>query len=462
MAFKDIVRDVLMEYSSELRLPFDDDYFKNKNYLEQYKDWLEDFGKYGSLPPSRLDFWSEAEKAVKVIVGNKMLQDYNRYFNGGLSYDKLLKKFKSIVGNNLIVGNGNNIYVERQVVIDGFASSYDDSDKNGKDSSQFYKSLVDFYNGNVGGCWTYKDGNAESYCSMNSGDVITLKGFIRVDDIDFVQTIFLNIQYHSEHEIRVKPNAKIELHEVVFNNEYKIPLKGNLIVSATYFGDNIGYNGEYAIVNDEFGKYGLMDRNGNILSAEDAFRKALSKGIAIDEIADGFQSFGDGMRVGDFHGKCFLVDDNGNIVGDSLFDSIRHFDDGLYMVRKDGKCAIVNKQGENAINGNEWFDEIYSFDKGYAKVIKGGFYSFIDKNCNLIANGNLWIKNGIVSMKLNSNYFYMQYNSRKYMFDVQGQFYDYYTEEPIKSPFEVTNENKSFISKILREEIVDYLKCDIK
>lgn len=54
---KKIVKNLLQEYSVDQRLPFDDDYFKNKNYLEQYTDWLEDFGQYGELPPSKLDFW---------------------------------------------------------------------------------------------------------------------------------------------------------------------------------------------------------------------------------------------------------------------------------------------------------------------------------------------------------------------------------------------------------------------
>ena len=57
---KNIIREsiyrLLNEYSSEQRLPFDDDKFKNKNYLEQYADWLEDFGKYGKLPPSKMNF----------------------------------------------------------------------------------------------------------------------------------------------------------------------------------------------------------------------------------------------------------------------------------------------------------------------------------------------------------------------------------------------------------------------
>lgn len=65
--FENVVNNVLKEYSSDQRLPFDDDQFKNKNYLEQYTDWLEDFGKYGTLPPSKLDFWSEIERATKYI-----------------------------------------------------------------------------------------------------------------------------------------------------------------------------------------------------------------------------------------------------------------------------------------------------------------------------------------------------------------------------------------------------------
>ena len=33
---KHIPRNILTEYSADQRLPFDDDKFKNKNYLEQY------------------------------------------------------------------------------------------------------------------------------------------------------------------------------------------------------------------------------------------------------------------------------------------------------------------------------------------------------------------------------------------------------------------------------------------
>ena len=51
--------NILNEYHAEQRLPFDDKFYGKKNQLEQYKDWLEDFGKYGELPPSSLNFYDE-------------------------------------------------------------------------------------------------------------------------------------------------------------------------------------------------------------------------------------------------------------------------------------------------------------------------------------------------------------------------------------------------------------------
>ena len=38
---KTVSKLLLKEYGAEQRLPFDDDQFKNKNYFEQYFDWLE-------------------------------------------------------------------------------------------------------------------------------------------------------------------------------------------------------------------------------------------------------------------------------------------------------------------------------------------------------------------------------------------------------------------------------------
>ena len=208
--FENIVNKVLQEYSADQRLPFDDDYFKNKNYLEQYTDWLEDFGKYGTLPPSKLEFWDEVNKAIKYIFESKIYEKYDLELNI-YGENELLEKLVEIIHNNLSFDENGNLYVERQVRIEGSAKHYNKSTFDNYDPKILYNNLVDNYNNNVGGCWSYNKGGSKAYCSKEEGDIITLKGYIRIDDIDFVKTVLLNYRYPNEHEIRVKPNAKVEL-----------------------------------------------------------------------------------------------------------------------------------------------------------------------------------------------------------------------------------------------------------
>ena len=58
------IKGYINEYYADQRLPFDDDFYGKKNQMEQYVDWLEDFGKYGNLPPSTLNFKEEVNKAL--------------------------------------------------------------------------------------------------------------------------------------------------------------------------------------------------------------------------------------------------------------------------------------------------------------------------------------------------------------------------------------------------------------
>ena len=59
------INKILQEYHVDQRLPFDDDFYGKKNQLEQYVDWLEDFGKYGELPPSSLNFKEELIRTIE-------------------------------------------------------------------------------------------------------------------------------------------------------------------------------------------------------------------------------------------------------------------------------------------------------------------------------------------------------------------------------------------------------------
>lgn len=384
---KKIIREsiyrLLNEYSSEQRLPFDDDKFKNKNYLEQYTDWLEDFGKYGKLPPSKANFWDELRKAIQIIIDDDLknrkghsLDDYNDIEH---SFNVL---YKERIGPYLQFNSDGNIYVERAVQIRGSAFSYNDSDENGKDPMQLYNSLVKNYNHNVGGCWAFREGKAEAYCSDYEGDIILLRGYIRVEDIDMIKTALLNYNC-DEFEIRVKPNAKVELFEGLFfggHKKYNIPLRGTLVVSASYFGNNGKYHGEYAPIDDGFGRtHTFMDREGNIHdSLGDMIRHLLSQGKSIDGISDSITPIGGGLYKLLMNSRFTIVDKYGNLFddGNTWLRQVGDVHDGCAAIqRDDGKWSFINSNNQQI---GDWYHHVQDFHDGVAIVFND------DRRCTLI------------------------------------------------------------------------------
>lgn len=408
-----ILRTILKEYSADQRLPFDNDKFKNKNYFEQYMDWLEDFGKYGTLPPSKLDFWKEVRTAIEHILKNKL----HGRFDFGLEDkdpEEIMNEFARIVGRNLILTDDNKIYVERNVVIGGTASDYDMSEK-GKDPKYLFNTLVSNYQNNVGGCWSYKHGGAESYCSTNSGDSIIMKGYIRTDDIDFIKTVLLNFHYKSEHEIRVKPNAKIELFEVSFNCKYKLPLKSHLIVNATYFGNNAGYSGDYATIDDGFGNLSFIDRKGNKVSYENmvkAMNDKLIKGVPPENLFQETYTLENGLIKVVFFDRYSFIGHDKRLTSDGKvwFDYVDDFYNSFSRVRSGNKWSYVNSDGKLIGDGNLWFDNVDYFSDSFAIVTLDGKYSLINANGELFEHGNVWFDNinktslSIFLVKLNNKF----------------------------------------------------------
>lgn len=432
--FENIVNNILNEYSADQRLPFDDDYFKNKNYLEQYTDWLEDFGKYGTLPPSKLDFWDEIKKAIKHIIDNKL---HGRYDLGLEGYDEndILNQLLHIIGNNVHITNGNKIYVERKVTLSGFADDYDQS-VFGKDPQYLFKHLVTSYQNNVGGCWCYKQGGADSYCSTTNGDSIILKGYIRNEDIDFVKTVLLNFHYKDEHEIRVKPNAKIELFNVMFNCKYKIPLKGHLIVTSTYFGNNSGYIGDYALVDDGFGNMNYIDRQGNIIKFDEFIKiinSKLSDGVKPEDLFNDVERLSNGLIKVQFQNKFSFIGKNNTLIygGKYWFDYIDSFHQSFARIRMGKKWTLINSNGNLIGDGKYWFDYVGDFSQNLCYVKLGDKSSVINQDGKLVDDGNIlfdsiqFFKNGFVKGNVGNKALIINQNGdiiSKYQFDEVSEF----------------------------------------
>lgn len=379
---KTVSKLLLKEYGAEQRLPFDDDRFKNKNYFEQYLDWLEDFGKYGKLSPSNDDFWKEIKRAVEYIIENNIGKDKGlaifgeepqKFFNE-LKYD--------IIKNYLSFNEDGNLYIERQIIIDGSIQQYDKSDNKRTDPKVLYNSLVQNYQNNVGGCWSYRKGRAESYCSTANGDSIVLKGYIRIEDIDFIKTALLNFYYDDEHEIRVKPKANVELFEVICNCKYKMPLKGHLIVNATYFGNNKTYKTDYAPIDDGFGNQDYMDRKGSIINKEELFKRAFSSGRSLTDFFDEVSRFGSSLYKILLNDKYYLSDNKGNITKSTINGGLNYIGDlyGDYAkVEKNEQESLIDSNGNLIGDGNFWFEEvIHEHDNVYIGDLNGKEYLIVN------------------------------------------------------------------------------------
>lgn len=407
------IKGYINEYYADQRLPFDDDFYGKKNQMEQYVDWLEDFGKYGNLPPSTLNFKEEINKAIDIILDKQLHGSKIDYVPN--SKEEILERLDDVMFENLKFDENGNLYVERSIDLPNKAES----------SEEIYHQLINNYQNNVGGCWSYKKNGSNSYCTeySNYGSNVILRGFIRTDDIDFIKTVLLNFHYTKEFEIRVKPFAKVALFDISIDG-YSHTFKKSLIVSATYFGNGGKYAGEYAKIDDGFGNFTPINRKGETINIPNgcSFYDTTNVGLIIVSKLDKnegvelynlinsngefiskkwFYSISSDWHDGytivklnkDFRDKdCNYLDMNGNLLFDKGFNSIEAFHNGLAIVVRlkftnkvifENVYNVVDAQG-NIIN-DSWVSEYPSHIDDYSIVITrgDGFYNLIYADDNL-------------------------------------------------------------------------------
>lgn len=425
----------LFEYHAQQRLPFKDSYgfkdyeFSEKNTVENYIDWIEEFGKVGRLGKSSIDFisglksgfgkafdWYCEKYGVYVYVGDEKelsISATKRKF-----YERLGKEgFYVIKEGGYDIGpefnEMGNMYVERVIVLDNALGDIV--------GDMIYHDLIDAYQDNVGGCWSWKKGCGMAYCERGNGTKVLLRGWIRLDDIDWVETVYINsYNMNSECEIRVKPNAKVELFDIlgtyeytndfyydedknefaaysedgVSNKVYKFDLGGrHIIVNSTYFGNNgkydkYGYAELYDAVSDER-RY--VDRRGNIYNLDGIIRKKLSTCNDENDLRFNFSSV-QCFVGGRYYILChsFLTDENTifkycicdlsdkSILHNTFYDSCDLLNGYCCKVGLNGKHNIIKSNGEYYFD--KWYDNCYFWggccvieDNGKYGIYKEGF-----------------------------------------------------------------------------------------
>lgn len=386
-------QNVLQEYHRDQKFPTED---FGKTNAETFLDWLEDKGQYGTLPPSKMSF----EEGVK--SGLKTAAEWGKISENEL-YNNLVNNRQGFWNQHIEDKNGN-LYVERALNTPSLIS-WDKDSKN-------YNKLIQKYENNVGGCWAWKQGKAAAYCGAGD-DIVILKGYIRMEDVDWVETDYINSSVYSmpnECEVRVKPNAKVELFEVETSikitkdeygreksrnadytfDTYKLPLKGHLIVTATYFGNNQTYAGNYAPLYDSQSKASkFIDRKGNIVSINDL----LNNSESLLDLANNSDDFSlgqehDGLRRISYLTpnnilKYNFINANNRLLSPTWFDYAGNFHDGFAKIGTKFKENFINTQGQ-LLSPKLWFTTVSDFSDGLALVQIGAKFNFIDINGNFL------------------------------------------------------------------------------
>ena len=127
---------------------------------------------------------------------------------------------------------------------------------------------------------------------------------------------------------------------------------------------------------DEQGKWALISDNGELLT------EYMFDGVIADQ--KGIVCRTDAVVV-EQGGRFYLVDHNGNRIGEEGYSDIRAFNDGtLAAAKKGSKWLFLDDQGIEHQLGD--FEEAQSFSNGLAAVKKEGTWGYIDTNGVLVIN----------------------------------------------------------------------------
>ncbi len=125
---------------------------------------------------------------------------------------------------------------------------------------------------------------------------------------------------------------------------------GNIIVEQKY-KFTFRFDGNYAIVQGENLKYGVIDKKGNIV---------------IDFIYDDLNNLSENFVIYKENDKYGYIDILNNRKSDAIYDGMKQFKEGMAAVRIDEKWGFVNKKGELIIQPKYY--SVANFSENLAAV----------------------------------------------------------------------------------------------
>lgn len=249
----------------------------------------------------------------------------------------------------------------------------------------------------------------ETLIHVKEGDKI---GFINFDGIEIIPVEFDAVKWFSEDILPVNKGAIEKDYERVggkwgfWNREGKeiIPLKYE---DAKIFKEGlvpVKQNGKYGFINleDELkiefkyedaepfkenlaavkveGKWGFIDKLGNLVIPPSFHRvEDFNNGFSVVfHLIEEYEYEDDGYTYTEEEGKYGLIDKEGKLRLDTIYDHIDKFVNGFAKISLERKEGFINSNGEISIPIH--FDKVEKFSEGYAVVanymIRDSYHNF--------------------------------------------------------------------------------------
>lgn len=378
------INNIIKEYHDQPRLPL----FGNGHaYMDEFIDWLQYSSKKGQLPAPTIT-WEEGVKQGCIRLNKNSKKENGLYATPVAVIERQVERH-GIFKYPEFDENGN-LYVERKL-------SINISDLNHA-SPKLYNDLIQDYEDNVGGCWSWKPGAAAAYCGSDDGIEIKLCGYMYLDDIYWEELIRKATDKNCKHEyeVRTYPRGRVMLTKIIFRdnkNKYVADFDsfdGPRILKQTYFGNNASFQGDYAKIGLQKIGYDkeFIDRQGNEYTRDELTAKGIH---FFDKVYDYKNNFAKVEQDGLFN----FIDKEGNLVwhGD-WFDAAYDFNHKKYAeVEKNGLYNILKSNGELVWKGKQWLDSIDEFEEGFALIcIDEKGFNYMDINGELLWKGDKWFE----------------------------------------------------------------------
>ena len=120
------------------------------------------------------------------------------------------------ISNGIEVTEDGLVFVERVITI----MRHDNIMEKTGEENPYFEYLKGEFKGSLGHYWTYAEDRGDAYSGdILDGDYVTIRGYVRNQDVDWIETACFNVWMPDEMELRLKDNTMVQISSVKIRNK---------------------------------------------------------------------------------------------------------------------------------------------------------------------------------------------------------------------------------------------------